>query len=253
MPSDNDSLARGLGVLQALRAGGSESSIRETRQAGPVLLVWTAALHGLVFSVAAAASIGGVIATVWAADRGLWALVLFGPCLAVGMGLLALNQFRELTDTFWRRSPFERAMEGPLSRLLESMARPAVGAQPAVPPIVPYRVNGDTHATGAGPVGGVPIQGEDAVLLDILELAQREGLEPTRRGLHAEDGASHWQLRQSGVLLTREVYEQALESLVRWGFVTRPAPRIPTRWLIPPGRAYRILLHEVERRGNLGG
>lgn len=250
----DDSWMKGLTALQAMRGGGSESTIQERRDHGFRLNVLVPLGHGLAFTLSVALAFFGVFLLMRSAalDFRGWGAVflLLGPGLAFGFAMVAVNQARELVDTFWRKSPWEK-MTGPASaHLLNSIAE-SDGDEGMVPRIIPYRLNGgDVQATSGLVVDGVPTDRRDVRLLDFLELAESLHVAPTRRMMGVESKRPYL-LRQSRERLTRELYDAILADLVTWGFV-RVAGRRGSRatWALDPRRAYAILERELVRRHN---
>jgi len=172
-----------------------------------------------------------------------------GACATVASGVFALWLVRAFTDPLWPTSPYEKATLPELKLLLAALADWYHGNnENTVPRIIPYQVNGETHATSAAPANPVPLAREDARLLDFLTIAMTRQIDaPTRRKMRADDGMKHFTLSQCKEPLNREVYEAIIADLMTWGFV-EVRPGAGASWKVPPAEAYRVLAAEVERR-----
>lgn len=236
--------------LIAARASAPESSIRTEEKVSPSTRGGLAAFQTLILSLAISVWIGFAILAGFALF-GHWSMLAsviagigsIGPLVAIP--LLMENLYREIrSGGYWRRSPFEEILGPALVDYLEQDREQA----PTVPRIVPWEVNGHTHATSAAPAHPVQIAREDARMLDFLQIAITRRIDaPTRRKMRADDGQPHFTLSQCREPLTREVYEQVLADLERWQFVAK-RPGIGWTWRVNPAEAYRVLSEEVERR-----
>lgn len=240
-----------LWALVGSRMAASESSVRTDEKVGPVTRGLLALMQSgiLAFAIVAfCAALGGAVYALAGGWR-LWpsvALLVASGAVGVASALLAANMVNELRGHYWRQSPAESALIPALVNLLDSMSNERAGEQ--VARIIPYQVNGETHATGAAPARPVRLAREDARLLDFLQVAITRHIDaPTLRKMRAADGMQHFRLSQCKEPLNREAYEAVMSDLAQWGFVA-VRPGTGAVWVVPPERAYRTLADEVERR-----
>ena len=241
-----------LWALVGSRMAASESSVRTDEKVGPVTRGLLALMQAGILTLAILALFAALFGAVYslAGDWRLWpSVALLVASIAVGgaSALLAQNMVNELRGHYWRQSPAESALIPALVNLLDSMSNERAGEQ--VPSrIIPYQVNGETHATGAAPAHPVEIAREDARLRDFLQVAIPRHIDaPTLRKMRAADGMQHYRLSQCREPLNREAYEAVISDLAQWGFIA-VRPGTGAVWVVPPERAYRTLADEVERR-----
>ena len=238
----NDSFLRGLAALQAVRGGSGESQIQETRKHGPVLNAVTPFLNALFFSAGAGIACGGVAAFLWglgerAEGWGAVAVVL-GPCFAAGFGMLAVNQARELLNTFWRKSPMESLIAPPAARLIDSLANEG-HAEPENGGFIRVRSAAELRAMLAGDREDADTLPADAAnFVDFLVMARNIGL---ARAAWLPANGKRVTLPSSGMRVTRQVYETMIDEAADWGFVQRGEGGAAHRWLVEPRDALRTL------------
>lgn len=238
----NDGFGRGLTMLGGLRGVLGESRISETRAHGPKLNVITVLLHGVLGTVS-----GGMIALcLWGLGTAIteqfwhWYGVLGTMCAAGVLFWLAVivNQWRELLDTFWRKSPAESALTPALAGVLESWAQEA---QPDVEGRwVPLKAAGDIRALMMADEGRpdnnhVPAQVAD--LVDFVALAGRLGL--SRRAWLGK------RLPSSGHEVTREMYDALIDTCDRLGYIERGGEGVAHTWRMDRSDVLRALGREM--------